>query len=72
MSKKEGGEWAQQNLPPQYAGLIEKALNAYYGTDDAPAPSADVLTGFLDYAIKEFIFLAAKTDAENLFFKGSY
>jgi hypothetical protein len=72
LSKKEGGEWGLKNLPTTYTNLIEKALNAYSGAD-SPAPThLDVLTEFIDYAIREFIFLASKTDAENLFFKRSY
>lgn len=72
MSKQEGGEWALTHLPAKYTTLIEKALNAYSGTDTPDTPSLDALTEFVDYAVKEFIYLAAKTDAENLFFKGSY
>ncbi len=72
MSKKEGGEWAFHHLPQKYATLIENALAAYSGIDVIPPPTMDVLSEFIDYAIKEFIFLAAKTDAENIFFKRSY
>jgi len=72
LSKKEGAEWGRQNLPAEYAGLIEQALTAYSSAKDIIPPSQDVLSAFIDYAIKEFIFLAAKTDAENTFFKRSY
>lgn len=72
MSKKEGGEWALRHLPEKYAGLIEKALAAYSGAGDVVPPSYDALAEFIDYAVKEFIYLAAKADAENLFFKRSY
>ena len=72
MSKKEGGEWALHHLPPQHTALIEKALNAYSGVNDVEPPSQDTLMEFIDYAIKEFIYLASKTDAENLFFKKRY
>jgi hypothetical protein len=72
LSKKEGGEWGQRNLPAEYANLIEQALAAYSGAQDITPPPDDVLSAFIDYAIKEFIFLAAKTDAENTFFKRSY
>jgi hypothetical protein len=72
MSKQEGGQWALHHLPQPYSGLIEKALNAYSGVQDVVPPSLDTLTEFTDYAIREFIFLASKTDAENLFFKRNY
>jgi predicted nucleotidyltransferase len=76
MSKMEGGQWAITHLPPKYSILIESALNDYAGApggaDKASPPSQDTLTEFIDYAVKEFICLAAKTDAENLFFKRSY
>jgi len=72
MSKKEGGEWALLHLPQKYTTLIEKALNAYSGAEDLVPPGLDVLTEFIDYAIKEFIYLASKTDAENIYFKRSY
>jgi len=72
MSKQEGGTWALTHLPPKYTSLIERALNAYSGADTSFPPPQDTLTEFIDYAIKEFIYLAAKTDAENLFFKRSY
>jgi hypothetical protein len=72
LSKKEGGEWGLKNLPVDYTNLIESALAAYSGVQDVDPPSWDALTAFIDYAIKEFIFLAAKTDAENTFFKRSY
>jgi hypothetical protein len=72
LSKKEGGEWGLKNLPGEYANLIEQALAAYSGAKDVTPPSHSVLSAFIDYAIKEFIFLAAKTDAENTFFKRSY
>jgi hypothetical protein len=72
LSKKEGGEWALKNLPGLYTTLIEKALAAYSGADNVMPPVQDEPAGFIDYAIKEFIYLAAKTDAENIFFKGSY
>lgn len=72
MSKKEGGEWALQQLPQQYTTLLEKALAAYSGTENIVPPSQDTLSEFIDYAIKEFIYLAAKTDAEQLFFRRSY
>ncbi len=72
LSKKEGGEWALHNLPQQYATMIEQALAAYSGVNDTAAPMIDVLAEFIDYAIKEFIYLASKTDAENIYFKRSY
>jgi hypothetical protein len=72
MSKQEGGHWALRQLPQLYSGLIEKALNAYSGAEDVVPPSLDTLIEFIDYAIREFIYLASKTDAENLFFKRSY
>lgn len=72
MSKREGGEWALHHLPPYYTDLIEKALNAYSGTGNTELPPQDTLTEFIDYAIREFIYVASKTDAENLFFKRSY
>jgi streptomycin 3"-adenylyltransferase len=72
LSKKEGGEWALKNLPPVYTALIEKALAAYSGVNDVTPPSQHELSDFIDYAIKDFIYLASKTDAENLFFKRSY
>jgi hypothetical protein len=72
MSKLEGGQWAVSHLPSRYTGLIESALSAYSGVDTPSPPSQDTLVEFIDYAIKEFIYLAAKTDAENLFFKRSY
>jgi predicted nucleotidyltransferase len=72
MSKLEGGQWAMSHLPSRYTSLIESALAAYCGADTPAPPSQDTLVEFIDYAIKEFIYLAAKTDAENLFFKRSY
>lgn len=72
MSKQEGGVWAIKNLPPKYSTLIETALAAYSGAKDVAPPPEDVLTEFIDYTIREFICLAAKADAENLFFKRSY
>jgi len=72
LSKKEGAAWGLKNLPGEYASLIESALAAYSGVKDVKPPPTSTLAGFIDYAIKEFIFLAAKTDAENTFFKRSY
>jgi hypothetical protein len=72
LSKIEGGEWGRHNLPAEYANLIEQALAAYSGAKNVIPPSEPALSGFIDYAIKEFIYLASKTDAENVFFKGSY
>jgi hypothetical protein len=72
LSKQEGGEWALSYLPSKYSSLIETALNAYSGVADALPPESSALAEFIDYAINEFIFRAAKTDAENLFFKRSY
>ncbi len=72
LSKKEGGDWALEHVPPPYTALIESALNAYSGAQTPSPPPQDILTGFLDYAVKEFIYLASKRDAENLFFKRSY
>ncbi len=72
MSKKEGGEWALQHLPSKYAIVIQKALNAYGGAEDPVPPTQDALSEFVDYAIKEFIYQASRTDAENLFFKRSF
>jgi predicted nucleotidyltransferase len=72
MSKKEGGEWALQQLPVKYTTLIGSALAAYCGAEKIETPEQDALSDFIDYAIKEFIYLASKTDAENLFFKESY
>jgi len=72
MSKKEGGEWALHHLPPKYINLVEKALAAYSGANNTFTVSQETLAEFMDYAIKEFIYLAAKADAENLFFKRSY
>jgi streptomycin 3"-adenylyltransferase len=72
MSKQEGGEWALSHLPPEYSTLIETALNAYSGAQPASPPSLDSLRKFIDYAVNELIFMAAKTDAEKLFFKRSY
>jgi hypothetical protein len=71
LSKKEGAAWGLKNLPEGYATLIESALAAYSGAKDVTPPSR-AAAGFIDYAIKEFICLAARTDAENIFFKGSY
>jgi len=72
MSKKEGGEWALNHLLPEYANLINRALAAYAGEKDTPHPTPDGLSKFIEYAIKEFIFLASKSDAENIYFKGGY
>jgi hypothetical protein len=72
LSKKEGGEWGLKNLPGAYTVLIEQALAAYSGAKGVTPPPRDALSAFIDYAIKDFIFLAAKTDAENTFFKRNY
>lgn len=72
MSKKEGGEWALAHLPGKYTALIQKVLDAYGSASGSVPPTHDILTEFIDYAIKEFIYQASKTDAENLFFKRSY
>jgi hypothetical protein len=72
MSKKEGGEWALQHLPLKYSTMIEQALAAYSGLNTIDPQGQDNLQEFIDYAIKEFIYLASRVDAENLFFKRSY
>jgi hypothetical protein len=71
LSKKEGADWGLKNLPAGYTTLIESALAAYSGAKAANPPPQSILAGFIDYAIKEFICLAARADAENIFFKWS-
>jgi hypothetical protein len=72
MSKKEGGTWALDHLPKKYAALIQTALNAYSGAESIEPPSLSLLMDFIDYAIKEFIYLASKSDAENIYFKKDF
>ena len=72
LSKQEGGMWALQHVPNRYSTMIERALDAYSGAGMPPPGNSYPLLEFIDYAIKEFIYIASKTDAENLFFKRSY
>lgn len=52
-SKKEGGEWANFNLPAQYRDIIQSALKTYtdiYKTFDI---KSERLINFADFALKE-------------------
>ncbi len=50
MSKKDGGEWARDNLPSEYSDLICEIL-CCYSTGDLPTASVATLTDFAEYVL---------------------
>lgn len=52
-SKKEGGEWAYNNLPAQYRDIIQAALNAYSDINNLLEIQPKRLLDFADFMLKE-------------------
>jgi len=50
-SKKEGGQWAYCNLPKEYVGIVEKALNCYEKGEEASFNEKD-LVSFAEFIMK--------------------
>ncbi|MNE99078.1 hypothetical protein D3C80_1976940 [compost metagenome] len=52
-SKKEGGEWGLQTLPPTYHAVIENALKEYTGMDGKREYDQQLLASFADDMLGE-------------------
>lgn len=61
-SKKEGGEWGERVLPPEYRRTIRRCLDAYAGIADDAEFDGAALIGFARYMLGE---IAASTHGIN-------
>lgn len=52
-SKKEGGEWANTNLPAKFIDIIQSALNAYSDINNVFEIEPNRLVDFADFMLKE-------------------
>lgn len=54
-SKKEGGEWGLNNLPSEYAQLVEKAYQAYTTDNIVTFSDESSLKDYADYMLKKIM-----------------